>query len=229
MAIAKGCGVACAFAFVSLQALAAPVFDQAVDIGGARALLNLPELSRASIILVPGADGHLGIRPDGSFSRLHYNQLARTRKDYLKHSLATLLVDRDVSIAAAIAYMRMFASPVVLVATSRGTLRVPAALAGKPDGIVLTSAFLGEIRTLVATPAALPQTLIIHHRHDGCDLTPPSAVGPFEAWGSTKVAVQWLTGGINSGDPCGARSYHGFNGLDDLVVSTIAHFANAAR
>ena len=32
-------------------------------------------------------------------------------------------------------------------------------------------------------------------------------------------------GGVNAGDPCQARAYHGFNGLDDKVVEAVASFA----
>jgi hypothetical protein len=41
--------------------------------------------------------------------------------------------------------------------------------------------------------------------------------------------VAWMEGGLSSGDPCKARAHHGFNGLDRLVVSTVAQFAMSAR
>jgi hypothetical protein len=203
--------------------------DQAVGIGGALALLNKPESPRASLILIPGSDGQLRIQKDGSFSGLVANQLVRTRKDYLKHGIATLTVDHDLSIPASIAYMRQITSPVVVVATSRGSLRVPAGLSAKPDGIVLTAALLDDLRGMLGSPALLPRTLVLHHRQDGCYVTPPTSVPPFEAWGGTKVTVIWMTGGIDAGDACRARSHHGFNGLDDLVVSTVAQFATSRR
>jgi hypothetical protein len=34
-----------------------------------------------------------------------------------------------------------------------------------------------------------------------------------------------MDGGMDSGNPCQARAYHGFNGLDGRVVSTVAQFA----
>jgi hypothetical protein len=201
--------------------------DQAVSVGGAMALLNKPASPRASIILIPGGDGRLGVRPDGSFSGLAGNQLVRTRKAYLAHGIATLTIDQGVSLPAAIAYMRKVASPVVVVATSRGTLRVPGALSGKPNGIVLTAGFLSEVQSQVGSAGALPRTLIVHHKQDGCRLTPPSAVAPFKAWGGAKVSVVWMAGGRDTGNPCLGRSYHGFNGLDGRVVSTVASFALA--
>lgn len=139
--------------------------------------------------------------------------------------------DQAVSVGGAmallnVAYMRKVARPVVVAGTSRGTLRVPSALAGKPDGIVLTAGFLDQVKSAIGSPGSLARTLIVHHRQDGCRSTPPSAVEPFRAWGGSRVRVAWMEGGLSSGDPCKARADHGFNGL---VVSTVAQFAVSAR
>ena len=205
------------------------IADQAVSVGGAMALLNKPAAPRASAILIPGGDGALGVRPGGSFSGLKGNQLVRTRKAYLAHGIATLTIDNGVNVAEAVNYMRKIASPVVVVGTSRGTLRVPQSFGAKPSGIVLTAGFLNEVRSQIGSAGALPRTLIVHHRNDGCRFTPPSGVEPFKAWGGGKVTVVWMQGGIDSGNPCQARGYHGFNGQDGRVVSTIANFARSGK
>ena len=114
-----------------LLAPATATADQAVQVGGALALLNKPGAPRASVILIPGGDGVLGVQPDGSFSSLRGNQLVRTRKAYLANGVATLTIDSGVSVGAAVAYMRSIARPVV-VATSRGSLRVAGRLAPSP-------------------------------------------------------------------------------------------------
>ena len=210
---------------LGLVAAAPARAEEAVSIGGSYALLNKPAKAAAGVILIPGGDGYLGIRADGTFSSLGGNQLVRTRRAYVAHGVASLTVDRSVSLPEAIAYMRTIARRVVVVATSRGSLRVPSALGGKPDGVVLTSAFLGDVSARVGSPAALPRTLVIHHRQDGCRQTSPAAVAPFQAWGGSKVKVVWMEGGTNTGDVCAALAYHGFNGLDGRVVSTVAQFA----
>lgn len=202
--------------------------DEAVSVGGGLALLNKPANANGSVILIPGGDGNLGIEPNGSFSRLKGNQLVRTRKDYLKHGVATLTVDKGVDVAQAVTYMRSVASPVVVVATSRGSLRVPAALNAKPDGLVLTAAFLADVQSRIAV-SALPRTLVVHHRQDGCHHTPPSAVAPFVTWSNGKATAHWVEGGTDAGDPCQAKGYHGFGGQDGTVVATIARFAKQAR
>jgi hypothetical protein len=206
---------------------AAPVkADTAVQVGGAYALLNKPASAAAgSVILVPGGDGVLGVQPDGSFSSLKGNQLVRTRKAYAAQGLASLTVDSGVNLAAAVKYMQTVAAPVTIVATSRGSLRIAGALSAKPNGLVLTSAFLNEVKGAVGSPSALPPTLVVHHRQDGCKKTPPSGVDPFKAWGGAKVSVSWMTGGTDQGDPCQARGYHGFAGQDGAVVSIVSGFA----
>ena len=203
--------------------------ESAVDVGGARALLELPAAPKGSLILVPGGDGVLDIKADGSFAKLAGNQLVRTRAAYARHGLATLTVDRGVDLGAAIEHMRAIASPVVVVATSRGSLRIPAALAKKPDGIVLTSAFLDAVSSKIGNSSRLPPTLVVHHRGDGCHHTPPSGVAPFKAWGGERVSVQWMEGGRDEGDPCQARGHHGFAGIDGDVVAKVSAFALALK
>jgi hypothetical protein len=220
--------LACA-ALLGILLPRAGLADQAISVGGVLALFNKPSSARASAILIPGGDGVLNVQPDGSFSGLRGNQLVRTRKAYLAHGVATLTIDRGVDVAAAVNYMRGISRSVVVVGTSRGSLRVTGALAARPSGIVLTAAFLDSVRSAVGSPAALPPTLIVHHRRDGCRFTPPDAVEPFKAWGGARVRVAWMDGGVNEGDPCQARGHHGFNGLDGRVVATVARFAASLR
>jgi hypothetical protein len=203
--------------------------EEAVKVGGAYALLNKPDSPQAAVILIPGGHGRMGIRPDGSFADLAGNQLVRTRKAYLGHGVASLTIDLGVNVASAVEYMRKIAPKVVIVGTSRGTLRAPNGLSARPDGLVLTAGFLPDVRARVGSASALPATLVVHHRQDGCHHTSPGNVEPFQAWGGGKVKVVWMSGGTDSGDPCQARGYHGFNGLDGQVVSAVASFAKSVK
>jgi hypothetical protein len=203
--------------------------DEAVNVGGALALLNKPANTRAALILIPGGDGALNVRPDGSFGGLAGNQLVRTRKAYLGYGIATLTIDQGVNVAAAVTYMRSIAKTVVVAGTSRGTLKVPASLSAKPNGIVLTAGFLDNVRSSIGSPGALPPTLVVHHKQDGCKFTPPGAVEPFKAWGGGSVRVTWIDGGTSTGDPCQARAYHGFNGNDGKVIAAVAQFTTSLR
>ena len=185
------------------------------------------------MILLPGGDGNIGAAPGGVITRLKNNQLVRTRDAYKAHGLAVLVLDRGISLGAAIGYMGRIKRPVIVVGTSRGTLRAAQGIArgARPDALVLTSGFLtdqsGEkknVAGILGSPANLPRTLVIHHRHDGCKYPQPAGVEPFIKWAGGKARVVWLDGGSAQGNPCKARGHHGFNGLDARVVSLAAGF-----
>jgi hypothetical protein len=196
-----------------------------------RALLIKPTGARGSVILIPGGDGIMGIQSDGTFASLRGNQLVRSRASYASHGLAVLTVDRDTNLGAAVEYMRKIAQPVALVGTSRGTQRAASAIASgaKPNAVVLTAGFLDDVRQTLGSAAALPRTLVVHHRQDRCRVTPPSAVEPFKQWGGAKVTVAWIDGGPGGTPYCQARSFHGFQGLDGQLVGTVARFVSSAR
>jgi hypothetical protein len=196
-----------------------------VDVGGPASLERPGRRPIGSIILMPGGDGYLGIAGDGSIGRLQGNQLIRTRGQYVRAGFAVLSLDASADPAQAVRLMRSVASPVVVVATSRGVSRAPRALAGQPDGLVLTSGMLDAFMASVGSPGALPRTLVVHHRRDGCAVTPPSAVERFAAWAGGRVSIVWLDGGTDAGDPCQAAGHHGFAGLDGSVVSIVTRFA----
>jgi hypothetical protein len=210
--------------------------QEAVSIGGSEALLLKPANPRGSVILMPGGNGNLKIGRDGSIhGGLARNQLVRTRGAYRAAGLAVLVVDAGVDLSAAVKYMAAIKRPVSVVATSRGTLRAARGLAhgARPDALVLTSGFLSDesgsrenVMNILHSPQALPPTLVIHHRHDGCHFTSPAGVDPFIRWSAGKARVVWLDGGGDNGKPCKAQSHHGFKGLDGKVVALAAHFHN---
>ncbi len=207
--------------------------DETVQIGGSSAVLLRPKAPHASVILMPGGDGAIRPGPDGSINGLRGNQLVRTRRAYAARGLAVLVVDADVDLASAVRYMAAIKRPVTVVATSRGTIRAAQGIArgARPDALVLTSGFLTNdsgsstnVAGIVGSPGALPRTLVIHHRDDGCRFTQPAGVEPFIKWAAGKARVVWLTGGVSVGNPCEAKAYHGFNGLDGKVVALAAGF-----
>ncbi len=102
----------------ALGPLASPArADEAVALSGGYGLLNAPRAPRAAIVLIPGGNGWLGIRPDGSFSSLQGNQLVRTRKAYAAAGVASLVIDSGVSVGSAVTYLRQrFGRPVTVAA-----------------------------------------------------------------------------------------------------------------
>jgi len=201
--------------------------DETVNIGGANAVLLRPNAPHGSIILMPGGDGVIAAGPNGEINRLKLNQLVRTRHAYMARGFAVLVVDAGTDLANAVNYMAAIKRPVTVVATSRGTIRAAEGIArgARPDKLVLTSGFLTNesggnqnVASILGSPAALPPTLIIHHRQDTCRFTQPAGVEPFARWAGGRARVAWVEGGVSSGDPCEAGGHHGFNGLDARVV-----------
>jgi hypothetical protein len=218
---------------LSLMGTAA-LAQETVSIGDAKAVLLRPTVPEASVILMPGGEGHIGAGDNGTITKGLKNQLVRTRMSYVDRGLAVLIVDANVDLSRAVKYMAESKRPVTVIATSRGTLRAATGIAtgARPDALVLTSGFLTNesggrenVANILGSPKELPPTLVIHHRHDGCHWTLPAGVGPFIHWAAGRARVEWLDGGANFGDPCEALAYHGFNGLDDRVVSLAASFS----
>lgn len=222
-------------AAVAALALAGPARgDETVSVGGVSAVLMKPAKPRGSVILMAGGNGYLGITADGQVTQLRGNSLVRTRQAFAARGLAVLLPEPNVDLSEAVAYMAAIRRPVTLVGTSRGTQRIARGLAAgaRPDKVVLTSGFLApesgssdNAMSIMGSPAALPPTLVIHHRNDGCRLTLPGGVEPFLAWAGKKARVAWISGGVDEGDPCEARGHHGFAGVEGQMVGAAAGFA----
>jgi hypothetical protein len=203
-----------------------------VSVGGVQAALLTPPHPHSALVLLAGGDGNIGVGADGSIAR-EGNQLVRTRAAYAARGFAVLVPDCCVDVAAAVDYMGRYGK-VTLVATSRGTQRAARGLAAgaRPARLVLTSGLLSDasgnrdnVIAILGSAAALPPTLIVHHRHDECRETLPDGVAPFLAWAGGRARVVWLDGGDSEGDPCEAYAYHGFNGIDGHVVGVVSGFA----
>jgi hypothetical protein len=205
-----------------------------VSVDGVSAALLTPAggKGRGAVILLAGGDGQIGVRSDGSIAK-QGNQLVRTRQAYAARGFAVLVPDAGVNVASAVNFMKKH-GPVTLVGTSRGTQRAAYGIAAgaRPARLVLTAGMLsdasgdsGNFVNIVGSPAALPPTLVVHHRRDGCRVTRPEGVAPFLAWAKGRARAVWLDGGRAVGNPCDAKGYHGFNGIDGQVVSAVAGFA----
>ena len=130
--------------------------------------------------------------------------------------------------------------PVVLVGTSRGTqsaawaaLQLRTAEASqRPDGLVLTSTILTDRQTRAVPQMPLEQltlpVLVSHHEQDGCQLCSFSDIPAMTAKIKAPLKVLSYQGGKNVGDPCEARAYHGFNGIESRVVADIAAWVRDA-
>lgn len=137
-------------------------------------------------------------------------------------------------VKAVIAWSRQQAKlPVWLVGTSRGTQSaayVATQLQGAdaPDGIVLTASIVDDPRSRAVPRMDLDRiripVLVVHHEEDGCRLClfrdVPRLMSGLTA--TPRKELMAFRGGTDIGDPCEARAYHGFNGLEPQVVGAIA-------
>jgi hypothetical protein len=146
-------------------------------------------------------------------------------------------------LAALVRHMRGIKAPVVLVATSRGAVSAGAALArasgsGRPDAVVLTAAMLvpsgdraPHFQMAIGNDPARARLplLVVGHRKDACKYTLPATIDRFTAWHGGKVDVVLLDGPAGTGDPCEARSAHGFAGIDQQVVDAVTNWIKARK
>ncbi len=146
--------------------------------------------------------------------------------------------DHVTDIDAVISWLRKHTDvPVWLVGTSRGTesaAYIAVNSKQNPDGLVLTSSITvsddkGTAVTAMGLGRVRIPTLIVAHENDECVYTPPAGAEAIRAAlaNSSRVEVAYFTGGRQRSDPCKARSYHGFLGVEEKVVDRISRFINA--
>jgi len=243
--------------FVTCSALAAEpqVVDLPSRPGFTQRILAItPENPKAAVILFAGGDGDIGIRPDGSLAR-GGNFLVRSRKLFANQQLLTVVVDAPsdhssvpretaehvTDVKAVIAWIRQNNKvPVWLVGTSRGTqsaayvgTRLPPAEGGA-NGIVLTSSMISDRRGTAVPDMPIDRlrvpVLVVHHKQDGCRSCLFSGVPRLmeRLTATPRKELIAFEGGIDVGDPCQGRAYHGFNGIEPEVVGKITKWITAS-
>lgn len=206
----------------------------------------------AVVLLSSGGNGGLQLSPNGEFRSGKINFLVRSRERFAAQGLAVAVIDAPsdrqapphlkgfrqtpehaADVRAVIADLRArFGKPVVLIGTSRGTQSVASvALAlregGGPDAIVLTSTILWDrsserpVNQLPVESLSIP-VLLVHHQADSCRQTPPGEVAALAERLRSPHKVLIYSGGVSTGDPCEPWAHHGFNGLEDQVVTDVA-------
>ena len=157
---------------------------------------------RAVLILLPGGDGRLKLKPNGRIGRLRNNFLVRSRSNFHDAGYATALVDapsdrqkkpgllagyrsskihavRDIGTVLE-ALNATFGVPVFIVGTSRGSVSAANAArrAGQEfAGVALTASITvpnrkGATLRSVMLSKISAPTLFVHHASDKCAVTP---------------------------------------------------------
>ncbi|MGH8666473.1 MAG: alpha/beta hydrolase [Burkholderiales bacterium] len=217
-----------------------------------RFLYLAPPNAKAAVVLFSGGNGGLQIADDGSLGGGSGNFLVRSRQLFAEQRLAVAVIDAPsdrqrppflggyrqrpdhvADVKAVIAWLRQkSALPVWLIGTSRGTQSVAYVATrlvdGGPDGIVLTAAVLADPKGRSVPEMSMDRlripVLVVHHEQDGCRVTLFSDVPRLmeKLASNPRKALMTFTGGVDQGNPCQARAYHGFNGLEREVVEKIA-------
>jgi pimeloyl-ACP methyl ester carboxylesterase len=218
-----------------------------------RVLYDAPANPKATIVMLPGGAGDVGIRSNGDL-RHDDNFVVRTRALWTARGFAVLIPDaihgdnlRGMRSSPAYANLigdlvqfahKQSTGPVFLLGTSQGSIAAmngaahidPAQLAG----VVLTesvSVLGGSHETVfqadpkdVRVPA-----LVVANRDDRCDVAPPGNAQRIAAamTAAASVKVAEVSGGIqHSADACGSLTPHGYYGIEAQVVDTIANWMN---
>jgi len=203
----------------------------------------------ATLVLLPGGEGGIGFRGGVPTST---NFLVRSRDLFAAKGFDVAIVgrpsdhdDMDEVFRAGLQHMEdlkdvveklrsQYGKPVWLVGTSRGTISAAAAgiaLGDSIAGVVLTSSITlpGDPNAVQNLPLARIRVpvLVMHHQRDSCRATPPSEVPRIMAGltGARAKKLVMVDGGSGAyGGVCQPMHWHGYIGMEQEAVDTIADF-----
>ena len=211
-----------------------------------------PDKPVAAVILLPGGKGIIKLGPDGP--KKEGNFLVRARNQFAENDLMTIVMDapsdlqerkkglkgerltdenlKDIKVI--VEYVRKQANiPVWLVGTSRGTISASYVASREPglvNGVVLTSTVSNSGRKGadsvmdVALEKITVPVLLVHHKHDNCNVSPASGIKKVVTRLSNAKLVetrQFGGGKEKQGKECAGFSYHGYFKIEDEVVRYI--------
>jgi pimeloyl-ACP methyl ester carboxylesterase len=214
-------------------------------------LVRPPERTFVSVILFAGGDGRLQLAAEGvGWGKNNFLVRNRTRfaeQGFLVavvdtpsgrsqglwnfRASATHAEDMKQVIAQ---LKKITPAPVWLIGTSMGTVSAANVAArlkeGGPDGLILTSTvtkeskqYLESLNSVRLKDIRVP-TLFVHHKKDSCSITSLDEISEVMKNLTQAPRVELITfdgGEPPQSEPCEARSYHGFFGIDAEVVSAI--------
>jgi hypothetical protein len=204
----------------------------------------------ATAVLFQGGAGNIGIYRNGSLR--NENFLSGGAQRFVQNGISVVIPDvpsdrrtlddfrhtpeHAQDNAALFEFLRQQSkTPVWAIGTSNGSLSAAAAstqLQEKgPDGVVLTSTVTrpGATRGLAHVVSLAPlnevkvPVLLVHHKKDGCSVTPYDAMPELMAALSSSPKVELISqeGGWASGNPC-HTGHHQYLGIEAAVTKYIA-------
>jgi pimeloyl-ACP methyl ester carboxylesterase len=219
-----------------------------------RVLYATPQHPLATIVMLPGGAGDVGVERDGDV-RHDDNFVVRTRGMWVAKNYAVLIPDTidhanlrgmrsSPAYASLVEKLIKFAhtqapGPVFLLGTSQGSIAAMNGAAhaapGVIAGVVLTesvSRIGGSHETVFS---ANPQdvraaALVVANRDDKCDVAPPQDAPTIAAamTHAQNVKVVVVAGGVyRSRKTCGSLTPHGYYGIEGSVVDAISNWMRA--
>lgn len=224
-------------AFVSFAAIAliAPA-DVSELPSGRMAVVRPAGTPLGSIILIPGASTQQTISPIGQPGSAG-NFAIRIGRRLTAAGYAIAYVEDPRQLDAPIAAMRAIARPVVLLATSNGTIVAVdnAVTLGKdgPDALVLTSTvtvpnryFTHAVTTLQISRIRAP-LLIVHNTNDLCKASPIGGARSLANAGKDATFQEVTSDPAPAADQCEPFSPHGYLGIEADVTARIVNWIAA--
>jgi len=205
--------------------------------------------ARATLVMIPGGEGRLGLAPDRTDLRGFYGNVLKplSNPQQTSGTLDVVVFDSPAILPVGNAYPASRASsdhlrriesvvafyklrsgkPVWLMGHSNGAISVAEFLRkfpGQVAGAVFSSSRIGV--KLPATPA-LP-VLFLHHASEGCAKADPSGdrelSDSLQASGRSDVEFVWIRGGqAEAGNPC-SSGFHMFYGAEAEAYRAIDSF-----
>ncbi|WP_213738868.1 alpha/beta hydrolase [Bradyrhizobium sp. dw_411] len=232
-------------------AVSADANERIIDVpltGGERqrVLYAAPARPKATIVMLPGGAGKVGLRRDGEV-RHGDNFVVRTRALWIQRGYAVLIPDTvdhanlrglrsSPEYAALVLDLVRVAreqapGPVFLLGTSQGSIAAMNGAAHAPPGaiagVVLTESVsqMGGSGVFSAAPQDVRvPALIVSNKDDQCNVAPPADAPRIAAAMTNSVSVRVLSvaGGVQkSRKLCGSLTPHGYFGIESEVISQI--------
>jgi hypothetical protein len=209
-----------------------------------RTLLIPAQNPKAVVLLFPGGGGVLHLTVDGSTTNQH--TFVRSKDLWAPYGIDAVLVDTPYDLGGAKSdrrpqkehldrirevvrfYKDKTKLPIWLFGHSRGTISVTRFADQGTDwqAIIAGIVVAGTLYSATLDRNVTVPVLAIHHKHDGCKLTPESASESIvkNRPGGVKTQLVLIDGGLDSGDPCRSFAHHGFNQNEDELIHAAADF-----
>jgi pimeloyl-ACP methyl ester carboxylesterase len=239
---------------LSLPATSFAQSSKVYDVGRQRVLYLAPDRPRATIVMLPGGSGDIGLERNGSL-RHGDNFVVRTRALWVAKGYAVLIPDAidEANLRGTRSspqYARLVADlvrsaqaqspgPVFLLGTSQGAIAAmngaAEAATGTIAGVILTESVSrrgGSHETVfdADSQAVRVPVLIIANRDDACPVAPPEDAPKIAAalTQARSVRVLSVSGGVyQSKGSCESLTPHGYDGIETQVIDAIDHWMRA--